>query len=173
MVHTNDSKLVVIDVVDKTSADQYNKEMKTQPSMVLHSAKWCGHCKTLKPKWGEFINHMKDKNKKGLIAHVDSESREHLAPEVHKDIEGFPTIVALKPGGALDKKYNRPREPEHLKSFALEIFNTQGGGRRRRQRRKSRNRKHKRRRRKTGGRRKTKKRRRHKRRARRTRKFRK
>lgn len=179
MVHTDNSKLVVIDVVDKASADQYNEEMKTQPSMVLHTAKWCGHCQVLKPEYDTFIDEMKNEKRKGLIAHVDSESRKHLASGVHKDIKGFPTIVALKSGGALDKEYNRPREAKHLKGFALEIFDTQGGGRRRRRRRKSRHRKNKRRHR--GGRRrtkkrrghKTKKRRRHKRRARRTRKFRK
>ena len=174
MVHISNSKVLIINVVDKSSADKFNEAIKSQPCMVLYSAEWCGHCKALKKEWHPFIEQMKTESKKGLIAHVDSESMKHLSPEVHKEVRGFPTILRLKSGGALDKEYNSPRDTEHLKRFALETFGMQRGGRRKRHRRKSHYRKKKKRNRKTGGRRKTrKKRHRHKRRVRRTRKFRK
>ena len=174
MVHISNSKVQIINVVDKQTAEKFNKAVKTQPCMVLYSAEWCGHCKALKDEWKPFIQHMKKENKKGLIAHVDSDSMKHLSPQIHKDIQGFPTIFALKSGGSLDKEYKRPRETEHLKSFALETFGTQSGGRRpRRRSSKNRRNKYNKRRHRTGGRRKTKKGRGNKRRMRRTRKFRK
>ena len=174
MSSADKSKIVIIDVVDQPSANKFNQAIKTQPGMVLYSAEWCGHCKALKEKWTPFIEQMKKENKPGLIAHVDSESIKHLSPKVHKKVQGFPTILRLKSGGALDKEYDLPRETEDLKSFALETFSKQTGGRRRSRRSKRRHKKKKTHRRKTGGRRKTKKtQKRRKRRVRRARKFRK
>ena len=93
MARISNSKVLIINVVDKPSANKFNEAIKSQPCMVLYSAEWCGHCKALKKEWGPFIEQMKTENKKGLIAHVDSESMKHLSPEVHKEVQGFPTIL--------------------------------------------------------------------------------
>ena len=167
----NDSNLVIIDVVNKKTADRFNSAMKDQPSIVLYFSPQCGHCVALEPEWEIFINQMKSEHPdKGLIARVRADAIQHISS--YKNIKGFPTILALKSGGGLVKEYKYPRKAHYLKKFALETFSKSqtGAGKRRRQRHyKKRKKQH----RKTGGRQKTKKRRRRNRRMRRTRKFRK
>ena len=56
--------------------------------MVLFYAPWCGHCKSLHPKYEKMAKKLKPKNKKLLIAKID-----YTENEVENiSIEGFPTI---------------------------------------------------------------------------------
>ena len=72
-------------------------------------APWCGHCKTLAPKWEEMAEEFKDDDSM-IIADYDVDSNDLPAGF---EVKGFPTMFWLPANGA-PKKYEGGRETADL-----------------------------------------------------------
>jgi thiol-disulfide isomerase/thioredoxin len=85
-------------MLKKGDFDSDAKLKKGGKVVVLYFAKWCGHCKSLKPAYQEFAN-----NAKGFtVAAVDGDDNDGLTDLINsKDeytVHGFPTIVSYNDG---------------------------------------------------------------------------
>jgi protein disulfide-isomerase-like protein len=76
-------------------------------------APWCGHCKSLAPKWEELAEEFKD-NKAIVIAKVDATENEVDVPGI--EVQGFPTLFFIPAGGS-PMKYNGARETADMAEF--------------------------------------------------------
>jgi protein disulfide-isomerase-like protein len=94
-----------------------NDNNNTRPSLVMFYAPWCGHCKTLKPKWEEL---MADSDAQSLasISKVDCDANKDMAQKY--GISGFPTIKFF-PRGMSDInsaiEYQGDRSIDGFKNF--------------------------------------------------------
>ena len=76
-------------------------------------APWCGHCKSLAPKYDELASMYKNFADKIVIAKVDA-----TANDVPDEIQGFPTIKLFKAGEKEDPvDYSGSRTVEDLANF--------------------------------------------------------
>jgi len=90
----------------------------TKDVLVEFYAPWCGHCKSLEPKYNELAEKLKDEPNI-VIAKVDATANDVPQPY---DVRGFPTIY-FSPAGSKDdpKKYNGGREvDDFIKYLAKE-----------------------------------------------------
>jgi len=76
-------------------------------------APWCGHCKSLAPKWEELAKEFSS-NKNVVIAKLDATDNEIDVAGV--EVQGFPTLYFFPAGGA-PIKYDGPRETDDLAEF--------------------------------------------------------
>jgi len=86
----------------------------TKDVLVEFYAPWCGHCKTLAPKYEELAALFAPFSRHVTIAKVDA-----TANDVPEEIQGFPTIK-LYPAGSKNKTpidYSGPRDVEALAGF--------------------------------------------------------
>ncbi|KAL7662725.1 Protein disulfide-isomerase [[Candida] zeylanoides] len=102
----------------------------TKDVFVKYYAPWCGHCKTLAPKWEELagIFGSNQPNADVVIAHID-----HTANDVETpfQIEGYPTLVLYPANGEIDEAtgfrkpiiFDKAREVDDL----IEFIHTKGG----------------------------------------------
>mmetsp|Transcript_4790 Transcript_4790/g.11653 ORF Transcript_4790/g.11653 Transcript_4790/m.11653 type:complete len:148 (+) Transcript_4790:130-573(+) len=95
------------------TAKNFDEEIKKYKwTLVEFYAPWCGHCKSLAPKYEKVAAHFKKEAKKGLftdvaIAKVDADGEKDLASKF--GISGFPTLKIFKDGEFLED-YNGDRE---------------------------------------------------------------
>lgn len=76
-------------------------------------APWCGHCKSLAPKYDELAGLYKNHADKVIIAKVDA-----TANDVPDEIQGFPTIKLFKAGEKSEPiDYSGARTVEDLVNF--------------------------------------------------------
>lgn len=116
---TNDGpvKVVVGEQFDEIVNDP------TKDVLIEFYAPWCGHCKTLEPKFAELGEKFKDV-KDIVIAKMDATANDVPPPY---EVQGFPTIY-YSPAGSKDapKKYQGGREVadfiEYLKTEATNPF---------------------------------------------------
>lgn len=59
-------------------------------SVVMFYANWCGHCKSLKPKYEAAAVKMKNKNVSGMLAAIDASKEGEIATKY--GVKGFPTL---------------------------------------------------------------------------------
>jgi protein disulfide-isomerase A6 len=81
--------------------------------MVMFYAPWCGHCKSLKPKWEQAAK----QNSNPLIKFAKIDCTQHQGPCGQYGIQGYPTIKTFLPGGKVED-YNGARETHALLSYA-------------------------------------------------------
>jgi protein disulfide-isomerase A1 len=99
-------------VVGKNFKDVVGKE---DDVLLEFYAPWCGHCKSLEPKYKELAEELK--NVKGLVlAKCDATANE--VDGIH--IQGFPTIKFFKKGSSTPTEYEGEREIEGFKKYLLE-----------------------------------------------------
>ena len=80
-------------------------------------ADWCGHCKTLAPKWASLATYAK-KNKMDVnIAQYDADQKPELPASIFK-IEGLPTILIIDPSAPKKiKEYMGQHQPASMVAF--------------------------------------------------------
>jgi len=131
---SNDGPVKV--VVGETFEELVNDP--TKDVLIEFYAPWCGHCKSLEPKYnelGEKLKHVKDI----VIAKMDSTANDS-PPEYQ--VSGFPTIY-FKPMGTnpKPKKYEGGREVndfiDYLKREATNSFDLDGGEGKKKKKKKS------------------------------------
>ncbi|XP_059171523.1 protein disulfide-isomerase A3-like [Physella acuta] len=99
-------------VVAKNFDDIVNNEEKDV--LIEFYAPWCGHCKSLAPKYEELATKLKDE-KDLVIAKMDATANDVPSPY---DVRGFPTIYyAPKGNKSSPKKYEGGREVDEFIKF--------------------------------------------------------
>lgn len=96
----------------------------TKDVFVKYYAPWCGHCKTLAPKWEELaeIYGSNKPDAEVLIAHIDHTANDVKTPFA---IEGYPTLVLYPANGEIDEEsgirkpivFDKSREIDDLIAF--------------------------------------------------------
>jgi protein disulfide isomerase family A protein 3 len=86
-------------------------------------APWCGHCKSLAPKWEELGDEFKDDDSV-VISHFDADAND--VPEGF-EVKGFPTMFWI-PAGGKPVKYSGPRETADFVKFVNENKTNKGEG---------------------------------------------
>lgn len=106
----------VVTVVGKNFNEIVNDESKDV--LIEFYAPWCGHCKTLAPKYEELAQKLKNE-KNIVIAKIDATAND--IPPIY-DVKGFPTIFfAPKNSKQNPKKYESGREvDDFIKYLAKE-----------------------------------------------------
>jgi len=104
----------------------YNKDIKQTkgPCVVVIHAKWCGHCKTLMPKFENEIVESSNFNKEleGLLTLGSIEESEYddAAKKLFGEVDGYPTVRYIrfnqqgKPMTSFDLPPNIPRESDDI-----------------------------------------------------------
>ncbi|XP_046335871.2 protein disulfide-isomerase A4-like [Haliotis rufescens] len=110
----------VITVVGKT----FDKIVRDNNKDVLIEfyAPWCGHCKSLEPKYKELAKKYKS-TKKLVIAKMDATAND--VPEDFK-VEGFPTLFFVRSGDSKPVKYEEGREVEDFSKYLEENASSLG-----------------------------------------------
>lgn len=88
-------------------------------------AKWCGHCKNLKPEWKRMKKHINQKKGKKHIVYAEIEENEigtklrnvEIQNNVKVQIDGYPTLFRIV-GGKLEY-YNGNRQSEQMADWYL------------------------------------------------------
>ncbi|XP_013389215.1 protein disulfide-isomerase A5-like [Lingula anatina] len=89
--------------------------VKENPSvLVMFYAPWCGHCKAMKPAYGEAAQKLKEQNINGVLAAVDATQERDLTNKYK--VTGFPTLKYFR-NGEVAFEYNRGRSTSDLVSF--------------------------------------------------------
>jgi hypothetical protein len=89
------------------------KKKKRGPWMILYKARWCGHCKMLKPQWKEFMIRMK-KVPQLNIAEVDSD----YMSSMDEHVVGYPTIKMYHDNKPV-ADFQEERSVSELQNFAM------------------------------------------------------
>lgn len=114
-----DNSEAVRTVVAKNFNEVVNDENKDV--LIEFYAPWCGHCKTLAPKWEELAKKLKNEDEI-VIAKIDATAND-IPPAYN--VRGFPTIYyAPKGGKTAPKQYDGGREvDDFIKYLAKEATN--------------------------------------------------
>jgi len=78
-------------------------------------APWCGHCKSLAPKWEEMAENFKG-NDDVIIADFDADAND--VPKGY-EVSGFPTIF-WQPAGGQPVKYSSGRDVDSMTKYVEE-----------------------------------------------------
>jgi protein disulfide-isomerase A1 len=98
------------DVLDLTN-DNFDEKLKEHSVVLVEFfAPWCGHCKTLAPKYEVAATQLKGK---ATIAKVDCTAQEQVCSRF--GVRGYPTLKLFRDGQA--SEYNGAREADALVSF--------------------------------------------------------
>lgn len=107
---SNDGPVTV--VVGKTFEDIVFDTSKDV--LVEFYAPWCGHCKTLAPKYEELGELFKD-NENVVIAKIDATANDSPA-----EVQGFPTLILYTAGDNTKVEYSGARAVEDMAAFIKE-----------------------------------------------------
>ena len=88
-------------------------------AIILFSASWCGHCKTMMPEWEKFMETMRTDHSQIKILNVDAD--ELAESQSAFSVSGYPTIYAFENGKRV-AEFDSAREADNLKEFAVSTF---------------------------------------------------
>ena len=86
---------------------------KNGKNMLLVYADWCGHCKTLKPIWGEASSEMNKDSQKMFMVNCGGDSADEKKIMKDYSVDGFPTILIFN-NGVYEKTYAGGRTKEEI-----------------------------------------------------------
>lgn len=95
----------------KMEVEPFNSNNK--PVFRMFHVKWCGHCKTAKPKFIEFMK--KNPKINAELIDAEDESKKEVVAAFEKDIEGYPTFILSK--NNTSKVYDGERSVEGFEEF--------------------------------------------------------
>ncbi|XP_065053857.1 protein disulfide-isomerase A4-like [Rhopilema esculentum] len=84
--------------------------------LVEFYAPWCGHCKTLAPKYEKAAQRMKNESPPVPFAKVDATVESDLGSRF--EVQGYPTLKIFRKGQAYD--YDGPREEDGIVNYMKE-----------------------------------------------------
>tara|TARA_Y100000817_G_C16781018_1_gene510600 strand:- start:165 stop:1049 length:885 start_codon:yes stop_codon:yes gene_type:complete len=106
-----------------------------QPCLALFLMDGCGHCEELKPKWEILKEKLNNTPSISLVvAEIKSDKSDEISNMIHTSIPGFPSIVAIKDGKAVEQ-FQGEREVDNIMKFVKKHFGKKGGRRKTRKRR--------------------------------------
>ncbi|KAH3868542.1 protein disulfide-isomerase A5-like [Dreissena polymorpha] len=82
--------------------------------LVMFYAPWCGHCKAMKPAYGEAATQLKEEGVAGVLAAVDATIDSSISSRY--EVRGYPTLKYFK-NGKLAYDYGFARTKEALITF--------------------------------------------------------
>jgi thiol-disulfide isomerase/thioredoxin len=101
--------------------------VKERPSLVRFHWDQCGHCIQMKPEW-EKVKSELGKSDIFNVIDVEMSAVPHVATELKKNVDGYPTIKAFHNKGKDQFLYEGPRTSEEIVSW----FKSMKGGKARR-----------------------------------------
>jgi protein disulfide-isomerase A6 len=110
----NTEPTAVVTLTDANFEEQVTNG--TDVWLIDFYAPWCGHCKTLAPKWAEASLKLEGKVKFGA---VDCDSQKALQSKY--EIQGYPTLKLFAPGAAAET-IEPGRHTDSIVSFAEEAL---------------------------------------------------
>ena len=110
-------------------ADKFDNIVDKEDAFVKFYHPNCGHCTAMAPAWKNLKNELSPHDVNVIEVHGDATS--NIKSPCAKNIAGFPTIMMVKSGGAVDKEYNGDRSTEDMAKFVKENMIGQKGGKRR------------------------------------------
>jgi len=112
-VYTTYLKEGFTDVKPAEFSSQVGADKKT---LVLFYADWCGHCQKFMPEWDEQVTpEVTPLGVQVIRVNVGGNSPEEEALKTEYNVKGFPTIVYIKNGTAME--YDGPRSKDEIKAF--------------------------------------------------------
>ena len=112
-VYTTYLKEGFTDVKPAEFSSQVGADKKT---LVLFYADWCGHCQKFMPEWDEQVTpEVTPLGVQVIRVNVGGNSPEEEALTTEYNVKGFPTIVYIKNGTAME--YDGPRSKDEIKAF--------------------------------------------------------
>jgi len=97
-------------LVDITSVEQFNMEVKEGVSMVFYHASWCSKCAEQRPA----VETISEKGEYNEVFFAEVEYEEHSDLVKAQKINGFPTIVIYKDGVENKRFAGKGREQSTL-----------------------------------------------------------
>merc|ERR1712032_563523 len=88
----------------------------SKDAFIKFYAPWCGHCKTIAPKWDELGEKFLEDDDI-IISSFDADSND--VPEGF-EVKGFPTLYFLPAGSKTPVKYSGARETEDFVKYVNE-----------------------------------------------------
>jgi len=89
--------------------DNFDEALQTPYLLVEYYAPWCGHCKSLAPKYAAAATQLKDEGSEIRLAKVDATVEKELGEKA--GVKGFPTLVFYKNGNPMEFGGGRDTEP--------------------------------------------------------------
>eukprot|EP00013_Stygamoeba_regulata_P029627 CAMPEP_0177650714 /NCGR_PEP_ID=MMETSP0447-20121125/12102_1 /TAXON_ID=0 /ORGANISM="Stygamoeba regulata, Strain BSH-02190019" /LENGTH=356 /DNA_ID=CAMNT_0019153627 /DNA_START=69 /DNA_END=1139 /DNA_ORIENTATION=- len=91
-------------------------------AFVEFYAPWCGHCKSLAPKWEKLAEAFRAESQV-VIANVNADDKKDLASKY--GVTGFPTLIFFSPSHPEGQRYSGARELDALVEHVNEVAGTQ------------------------------------------------